>query len=311
LDKTFQAFSAGVYLLCSSTNNRWVFAVCSSTSDIFAVNDVITITDAGDGSALVQTIIGGAINQFAITTSSPPNFLYGKACQNLWVKFLTINFQRSRTDVAYNPNNINLFLTILGLNTVRVLTGALTVQVTHTPNPIPVSIAPSFLNFLLQSEAFNVQECLDCNTNVDIAVPNPKLTGLPGLSNLRKFWNFAQRSGAVTAVLIKQTAFPNFQNTLFGLLCSPGNLQLLRNPLLTSLAGLSNLNTTIRPGPTVRVVDNPLLTSRASVIQLTPLAACVGAIVPSPLTSFVNITTTECVATVGHCHSLVHWILHS
>eukprot|EP00884_Botryococcus_braunii_P020167 jgi/Botrbrau1/6834/Bobra.0153s0029.1 len=270
--------------------------LCNSTASIFNANDVIQIFDTGDGKATVAATLGGVTSSFVIVVTSPPQFLYGKQCIFLWASTVAITFSRNDLTVAYNPNNINTFLTILGLNTVQVISGAVTVQVTHTPNPIPGNINSRFFNALQQAQALTFQECQNCLADSNAPAVSPKLVSLPGFTLYVKSWNFAARSGAQTSIFIKNTLFQNISLSLGSLGCSPGNLQITGNFALSSLAGLSNVLTTIVPGPTVFIVDNPLLIGFESVVQLTPLASCVGSFV-SPLFSAIQIQTSACTST--------------
>nr|AWI73731.1 polysaccharide associated protein [Botryococcus braunii] len=271
--------------------------LCNSTASIFDANDVIQIFDTGDGRATVSVTLGGVTQPpFVITTASPPQFLYGKQCIFLWASTVAITFSRNDLGVAFNPNNINTFLTILGLNTVQVISGAVTVQVTHTPNPIPAGISPRFFTALQQAQALTFQECQNCLVNTNVAATVPRLVSLPGFALYVKSWNFAARSGAQTSIFIKNTLFSNIGLTLASIACSPGNLQITGNTALLSLAGLTNMQTTIVPGPTVFITNNQLLFGAPEVFQLQRLASCVGA-ATSPLFSAILIQSAACTST--------------
>jgi hypothetical protein len=167
--------------------------------------------------------------------------------------------------------------------------------------PVPFPQAPAFFTGLRQVGALNVQQCQNCfagNPNVGPAGPSA-LFALPGLYGLTKFWNFASPQGQPTSIIVTGTAFPTFRETTAGLQCSPSLVKIFNNRLLTSLDGLTNLNTTLRTGPTVQVSGNLLLTSPASVNALTGLAACHVAGQLSPLSSVILIETAQCSMTVG------------
>lgn len=272
--------------------------LCNSTANIVNANDVIQIFDTGDGRATVVTTLGGLTTNFVIFPNSPQRLIYGKQCNFLWASIVAITFSRSNGTVAFNPNNINTYLTILGLNTVQVLSGALTVQLTHTPLSPLVNISPVFFGLLQQAQAVTIQECQDCVADSNIPPITPRLAALPGFTqNYVKSWNFNARSGAQTSIFIKNTAFSNIGQTFPSLACSPGNFQIIGNTLLASLNGLSNVQTTIVPGPTVFISNNPLLVAATSVSQLRLLAGCSTGQLTSPLFSGIQISTASCVST--------------
>jgi hypothetical protein len=210
-----------------------------------------------------------------------------------------VQIRRVSTTV-FTVNNIQTWLLKLGIGNIQVLTGALTVYVDHTPNPIPPTILPNFFSSLKMASALVILECQNC-----AAAPNTKPVGpsalqsLPGLSNFQQFWNWAATNSGPTSIIMQGTAFPNFVQTLPNLLCSPGLLILLENRALTSLTGLNQVNTTLRPGPTLQIQNNPLLSSPASVAPLLTLAGCSTLGSTSPLTSQIVIQTSACTATVS------------
>eukprot|EP00884_Botryococcus_braunii_P014746 jgi/Botrbrau1/23272/Bobra.0102s0015.1 len=268
---------------------------CNSTADPATVQDSLTLRDNGDSTAAYVAIIGGTTKSGSLTPSSPIQYLYGKTCTFLYMS--TVLVQIRRVSASFTTNNIQLWLSKLGVGNIQALTGSLTVYVDHTPLPIPPSISPNFFSSLTLASAIVVLECQNCVTSPNTRPTGPSaLVSLPGLTRMRQFWNWATRNSGPTSVIVQGTAFPTFVPTLPNLLCSPGLLIILDNRQLTSLNGLVQLNTTLRPGPTVQIQRNPLLTSPSSVSALLPLAGCVAAGSVSPLTSQIAIQTTQCLA---------------
>lgn len=270
-------------------------AVCNSTSNIYGVTDFINVVDLGDGSATYFAKLGATTKSGTVRTNGTNAFIYGKDCIFLWADVI-ITLQRGASTFA--SFNTNTLLSKLGLANVQVITGAFTFQLTHTPVPIPSNVSPTFFTQLRQASAITILECANCASNPDVPAATPRLVALPGLAKFEKCWNFAQRGGSVTSIFVKRTAFVDFTATFAKLSCSPGQFQITNNLRLTSLGGLSNLNTTIRPGPTIFIVGNPGLTTAASVSQLKPLAGCPTSSVPSVLSSAIQIQTTSCTPTV-------------
>eukprot|EP00884_Botryococcus_braunii_P023498 jgi/Botrbrau1/9832/Bobra.0313s0011.2 len=270
---------------------------CNSTSDpaTGTVKDSLTLRDNGDSTAVYVAVIGGTTKSGTLTLSSPNQYLYGKPCTFLFMS--TVLVQIRRVSTSFTANNIQLWLSKLGVGNIQALTGSLTVYVDHTPLPIPAFITPNFFSSLTLASAIVILECQNC-----VPAPNIGPTGtsalltLPGLTRMRQFWNWAQKNSGPTSVIVQGTAFVNFVQTLPNLLCSPGLLIVLDNRQLTSLNGLVQLNTTLRPGPTVQIQRNALLTTASSVSALLPLAGCVAARSISPLTSQIAIQTTQCLS---------------
>eukprot|EP00884_Botryococcus_braunii_P021318 jgi/Botrbrau1/7870/Bobra.9_2s0046.1 len=268
---------------------------CNSTSDPATVKDSLTLRDNGDSTAVYAAVIGGTTKSGTLTLSSPNQYLYGKPCTFLFMS--TVLVQIRRVSTSFTANNIQLWLSKLGVGNIQALTGSLTVYVDHTPLPIPPFITPNFFSSLTLASAIVILECQNC-----VPAPNTRpteasaLLTLPGLTRMRQFWNWAQKNSGPTSVIVQGTAFVNFVQTLPNLLCSPGLLIILDNRQLTSLNGLVQLNTTLRPGPTVQIQRNALLTTPLSVSALLPLAGCVAAGSISPLTSQIAIQTTQCLS---------------
>jgi hypothetical protein len=201
---------------------------------------------------------------------------------------------RSSTATIASPN-IKSWLTKLGLAQTQVIGRPLTIYVDHTPFPVAFPLAPAFFTSLAQVGALVIQECQNCfggDPNVPPTGPSA-LLALPGLYGLTKFWNFNAASGQPSSLIVTGTALPNLFGTVGGLQCSPGLVKITNNRALASLSGLDALNTTLRPGPTVQITDNALV-SPASVVALVGLAGCPA----SPLTSAILVQTTTCSATV-------------
>lgn len=272
--------------------------MCNSISDPGFAADTLVLLDSGSNTARFAATIGGVSKTGTLNLSSPDNFLYGKQCVALWMSAVAITLRRSDPAVPFVSTNINTWLSKLGLANVVVLTGTLTLSVSHTPLPIPGVVAPTFFSSLQQVASAVVVECADCSSNPDIPPASPKLRAVPGLVGLTKFWNFQQRSSAVSSLIVRGTAFVNFTASFSGLQCSPGFLQLTSMPFLTSLSGLAGLTSPLRPGPTVVVEKNPLLAAGPSVAALSLLAGCPGGGSVSVLSSPIGIATTACTSTV-------------
>jgi hypothetical protein len=261
------------------------------------------LVDSGGSTARFAATIAGVQKTGTLNLSSPDNLLYGKRCVALWMSSVSITLRRDDPATAFVSNNINTWLAKLGLANTVILTGTLTFSVSHTPFPIPTGVAPTFLSSLQQAASVVIVECANCNANPDTPPASPKLQAVPGLAGLTKFWNFQQRSSAVSSVIVRGTAFVNFTASFSGMQCSPGFLQLSSMPFLTSLSGLGGLTTTLRPGPSVVVAGNPLLAAGPSVAALSPLAGCPGGGSLSVLSSPISIATSACTATVRN-HSV-------
>jgi hypothetical protein len=274
-----------------------MFAGCNSTSGPSTSTDQITLRDNGDGTARYTAQISGTIVGGALNVSSPDTFLYRKQCIFLQA---ALNIIIRSTTTPYVPANINLWLAKLGLAQTQVISAALTFYVDHTPRGVPSPVAPPFLSSLRQTGALNVQECQSCiggDPNVGPTGPSA-LAGLPGLAGLTKFWNFGSPQGQTSSLIVTGTALSDFRSTVPGLQCSPGFIRIVNNRQLGSLGGLEGLNTTLRPGPTVQIVNNPLLTGPQSVAALKGLAGCLSPARFTPLSSVIQIHTAACVASV-------------
>lgn len=273
-------------------------AVCNSTSDPALATDSLVLVDSGNNTARFAATIAGVVKQGTLSLSSPDNLLYGKKCAALWMSSVAITLRRSEPAAPFVSSNINAWLGKLGLANTVVLTGTLTFSLSHTPFPIPAPVVPTFFTSLQQAGSVVIVECADCNANPDTPPPSPRLQAVPGLAGLTKFWNFQQRSSSVSSLIVRGTAFVNLSASFSGLRCSPGLVQLTSMPLLTSLSGLAGLTTSLRPGPSVSVVENRLLAAAPSVAALSSLAGCPGSGSVSVLSSPISIATAACTSTV-------------
>lgn len=273
-------------------------AVCRTTTDPALAKDKLLLVDSGNSRATYSATILGATKVGALTLDSPNNYLYGQSCVALWMSNVTILLRRDNASTIFNPFNINTWLAKLGISDTVLLTGSLTFSVTHTPNAIPISFSAIFFPSLQQAARVIISECADCLAEPTVRPLSPRLRSLPGLAQLTKWFNFAERNSAATTLVVRGTAFQDFLTTFQGLQCSPGTLQLTQMPFLTSLNGLGGVNSTLRPGPYVTVSGNPLLQNGASVAALLALAGCSAGGSASVLSSEIFISTTACTSTV-------------
>ncbi len=106
-------------------------------------NEFLLIADNGDGSCTAVSFSGG---KSAVVSCL--KLVYGTVCNTLLSSVVVI-IQRTRS-VPYVPPNIEQWLRNMGLAGVGVLAQSLSIQIDHTPNPIPPSIAPVFFANLSQ-----------------------------------------------------------------------------------------------------------------------------------------------------------------
>jgi hypothetical protein len=262
-------------------------AVCGTT------DYAIQVQYSGNSSCLARLFISNVQQNLTAAQSACGASLFTTSCQtyagNL---YLFITNQVNANATTYFPPRFDTALTNLGIGSVATIELVLSINVDHSPFPIPINIAPFFLPTLRDVFAIQVIEARS------LAVPSippttSRLVGLPGLVGVRRIvaptgFNFE----LFTTLKVEGTAFKDL-SSFSSLICPPSNINITNNSQLTSLKGIDNMATwTLNAfGPNVFIVGNNL-TSAPSVSALSTLAGCptstlVGS--TSPLSPFIQV----------------------
>jgi hypothetical protein len=193
--------------------------------------------------------------------------------------YVIISNENGLDATTYVEPNITRWLTAIGISDINVLKGGLTVYVTHTPAPIPRPIAPVFFPKLQQLEGIIVQECQDCSMDPYIGPTVPMLTGLPGLSQIFRFSQFANNSHYL---ILTGTAFKDF-TSFSGLSCPFSFLVAEGNAALGSFDGLQGVPSGSNFLYLNATGSGPFL-SPTSLDGLKPMLGCGGTPTPATLT---------------------------
>eukprot|EP00884_Botryococcus_braunii_P012371 jgi/Botrbrau1/21134/Bobra.0061s0028.1 len=202
----------------------------------------------------------------------------------------------NRAGANYKQPAMQTYLTQLGLGSISVLVGALTVYVDYVNGVVPGPLSPVFLPNLNEAGGLVIKECANCFAAPDTAPGTARaLIALPGLASLYRIAPpLNPPLGA--SLIVGNTAFPNFTPTFSGLQCSPSFVLITGNAALSSLQGLQNLAAAVPPGPTYLITGSPQL-SAAAATQLTTLAGCPAPIQTSPLTAGIQMFFPNCLVT--------------
>lgn len=119
---------------------RDLCAVCGT------VGGFVQVTDNGDGTCSAFTSAAGVFNP--IPNCASLAYPSQGICNSLRSD-LKITIRRA-SGAPYVQPDINKWLTQMGLNNVSLSQGSLTVELDHSPYPIPPTLAPSFLPFIRQ-----------------------------------------------------------------------------------------------------------------------------------------------------------------
>eukprot|EP00884_Botryococcus_braunii_P015058 jgi/Botrbrau1/23553/Bobra.0141s0024.1 len=123
----------------------------------------IEIHDNGDGTISCMVKILDQPPRERLCTYN----LFGQTCTQFnGYLSIVISNAFNRTAQTYVEPDIYKWLTIMGLGSLTVLNGPLSVFVDNRVQPIPVSISPVFLASLRKAESIRILECdLDCNSD--------------------------------------------------------------------------------------------------------------------------------------------------
>jgi hypothetical protein len=127
--------------------SKWP-VLCTACGSLYGF---LSIADNGDGTCsafrIEQTTAGGTSTTVGLscTALAYPGIASCASIQSA----VKITIRRLR-NVAYVQPDINKWLTNMGLNNVIVIANALTVEVDHSPFPIPQFINPVFFTALRQ-----------------------------------------------------------------------------------------------------------------------------------------------------------------
>jgi hypothetical protein len=173
---------------------------------------------------------------------------------------------------AYVAPDIATWLNNIGLGSLTILQGDLTVFADHTPYPLPAPIAPVFLTSLQQARNMYVIECEDCATSTFDPPVNPsRLFALPGLQQI------IQLTGEfdLTFLVVRFTAFQDL-TSFSGLACLRfAYLSFTYNSALQSFNGLEAVQP-LSDGFNVDGSGSGPFTTADSVAGLRSLAGCIS-----------------------------------
>jgi hypothetical protein len=227
------------------------------------------VFDNGDGTSLCEGLksSGGSIYDPNCVTS-----FFNKTC-SVYNGSIVI-FMRNEQGLsgeAYVAPNIATWLNNIGLGSLTILLGDLSVYADHTPYPLPTPIAPVFFTDLQQAGNIFVYECEDCFTNpVTPPVDPSRLTALPGLQQV------IQLSGHndVASLFVGGTGFQDLAS-FSGLACvqKPTVLSFYFNTALQSFNGLEAVQP-LSNGDSFYAVGSGPFGTAASVVALKSLAGC-------------------------------------
>jgi hypothetical protein len=223
----------------------------------------------GNGTSLCE----GLIQNFVVISdvNCVKNF-FNKSCAVYFGDIeITMSNAQGLSGEAYIQPDIATSLNNIGLGSLTVIAGGLTVYATHTPYPLPTPIAPVFLADLRQALNILVFECEDCSSHPEIPSINPsRLTALAGLQGV------VQLNGPNSFAILEVsgTAFQDL-TSFSGLACVElfAYLIFINNHALQSFDGLEAVQPLSNGGILNAIGSGPFSTA-ASVAALRSLAGC-------------------------------------
>lgn len=271
----------------------WVVHDCA----VCAQYDTVYVYDYGDGSSFCSAY--GVFNQESANCSK--NF-FNSSCGtfsgNLLISISNIN---GRQADDYVLPAIATWLTNLGLGSLSVLVGNLTILVDHTPYSIPRPISPEFLQQLQTANSISVFECADCyNDYYEPPVAFSVLTALPGLSQVVQLTSPSSANLFSPSLQLVGTGFQNLLS-FSSLACQQSWLSMLRNRALQTFDGLD----AVQPsnGSVIDAFGSGPFNTAASVAALRSMAGCLIGLNPPgyvyiptdcvPINSFEEICTYQ------------------
>jgi hypothetical protein len=265
------------------------FAVCGT-----GIGWTLQVQYIGNGSCLARLFINGALQTLSATQASCQATIFpGSTCRTLNGNlYLFVTNSLNLPAATYQQPRFDIGLPALGVGSLETIEFVLSLVVDHTPNAIPVPLAPVFLATLRNVFTIQVIESIDFSTLPDVPPPVPRLVGLPGLVGVRRiiappgsgFGNF-------TTLRVQGTAL-NDLTSFAGLTCSPNNINITDNFAMDSLNGLNGLATwTGQFGPNIVITGNNF-TGTASVSALSILAGCPNTVLLEGV--FFQIEVTGC-----------------
>lgn len=246
----------------------------------------IQVQFSGNSSCVARVFSNGAQVTISSAQASCTATLFpGKTCRTLNGNlYLFATNQVNATAATFFQPRFDTALAALGVGSLATIEYVLSLVVDHSPNPIPVNMAPVFLTTLRDVFTIQVIESIDYTNLPEIPPPVPRLVGLPGLAGVRRIVA-PTGSGfeAFTVLKVQGTAMKDL-TSFSGLVCPPNNINITDNLQLTSLNGLNGLSTWTSNifGPNVFILNNNL-TGSSSVGALATLAGC-------PTTSLIGST---------------------
>eukprot|EP00884_Botryococcus_braunii_P012368 jgi/Botrbrau1/21131/Bobra.0061s0025.1 len=194
--------------------------------------DTITVQDNGDGTcsaAQFTTSINRAVS------CNESLWFPGTTCSS-YQGSLTIVFI-NRAGANYKQPTVQTYLTQLGLGSITVLVGTLTVYVDYSNGAVPGPLAPTFLPNLAEVGSIIIKECANCFPSPDTAPTGTlrALVALPGLTTLYRIGPPTNPSSPASLVVVN-TGFANF-SSFAGLKCTPSFVQVTATPRFQACRG--------------------------------------------------------------------------